>query len=80
MNLPDKVKKQHQTVSDSLAGPHNENIKVNSDGHRPEKGAGVGESRYRPLNDAVHRVGAKNSPGSEGVGDGGEPVRHREVN
>lgn len=77
--LPDKVEKQHQAVSDSLAGPHDKNIQVNRNGHSPEKRAAVGESGYRPLDDAVQRVGAENSPDSEAVGDGGQPVRHREV-
>lgn len=77
-NLPDKVEKHHQAVGDSLAGPDDEDVQVNCDGHRPEKGARVGESGYRSLDNAVQRVAAENSPDSEGVGDGGEPVRHRE--
>lgn len=77
--LPDKVEKQHQAVSESLAGHHDKNIQVNRNGHRPEKRAAVREGGYCPLNDAVQRVGAENSPDSKGVGDGGQPVRHREV-
>lgn len=73
------MEKQHQAVSDSLAGPHDKNIQVNRDGHGPEKGTGVGESGYRSLNDAVQRLGVENPPHSEGVRDGGQPVGHREV-
>lgn len=68
--LPDKVEKQHKAVGDSLTGPHDEDIEVNSDGDSPEKRAAVGESGYRPLDGAVQRVGAENSPDSKGVGDG----------
>lgn len=71
---------QHEAVSDSLVGPHDEHVQVNGDGHGPEEGAGVGESGNRSLSDALRRVCAEDAPHSEGVGDGGEPVRHREVN
>lgn len=77
--LPDKVERQHQAVSESLVGQHDENIQVDRNGHRPEKRAGVREAGYRPLDDAVQRVGAENTPDSKGVGDGGQPVRHRQV-
>lgn len=77
--LPDKVEKQYQAVSESLAGHHDENIQVNRNGHRPEERAGVREAGYCPLDDAVQRVGAENTPDSKGVGDGGQPVRHRQV-
>lgn len=77
--LPDQVEEQHQAVSESLVGQHDEDIQVNRNGHRPEEGAGVGEAGYRALDDAVQRVGAEDAPDSEGVGDGGQPVRHRQV-
>lgn len=73
------MEKEHQAVGDSLAGPHDEDIEVNSDGDGPEKRAAVGESGYRALDCAVQRVGVEYSPDSEGVGDGGQPVRHRKV-
>lgn len=76
---PDKVEKEHQAVGDSLTGLHDEDVEVNSDGDGPEERAAVGESGYRPLDGAVQRVGAENSPDSKGVGDGGQPVRHREA-
>ncbi|KAG7227101.1 hypothetical protein INR49_022448 [Caranx melampygus] len=78
--LPDEVENELQAVGHSLAGPHDEDVEVNGDGHGPEEGAGVGESGHGSLDDAVHRVGLENSPDSVSVGDGGEPVRHREVN
>lgn len=74
------MEKQHQAVGDSLTGPDDEDVEVNSDGDGPEKRAAVGESGYGPLDGAVQRVAAENSPDSEGVGGGGEPVRHREAN
>lgn len=73
------MEKQHQAVGDPLAGPDDEHVQVNSDGHGPEKGAGVGESGYGSLRDALQRVGVENTPDPDGVGDGGQPVRHREV-
>lgn len=76
--LPDKVEKQHQAVSNSLARPHDKNIQVNRYGHRPEKRAAVGKGGYCPLDGAVQRIGAESSPDSVAVGDGGQPVRHRE--
>lgn len=77
---PDEVEKQNQAVGDSLAGSDDEDVQVHSDGHGPEKAAGVGESGQRALNDAVERVGAEKPPDSESVGDRGQPVRHRQVN
>lgn len=74
------MEKEHQAVGDSLAGPDDEDVQVNSDGDGPEKRAAVGESGDGPLDGAVQGVGAENSPHSEGVGDGGQPVRHRQVN
>lgn len=74
--LPDKVEKQHQAVGNSLARPHDKNIQINRNGHRPEKRAAVGKGGYGPLDDAVQRLGAENSPDSVTVGDRGQPVRH----
>lgn len=74
------MEKQHQAVGEPLAGSDYEDVQVHSDRHGPEKAAGVGESGHRSLNDAVERVGAEKSPDSETVGDGGQPVGHRQVN
>lgn len=68
----------HQAVCGSLVGPDNEYIQVHSDGHGPEEGAGVGEGGHGSLRDAVQRVGAEDPPDPVSVGDGGQPVRHRE--
>lgn len=78
-HLPDKVEKQHQAVSKSLVGPHDENIQVNGDGHGPEKRACVGESGYCSLSDATHRVRVKNPPNTICVRERREPVGQREV-
>lgn len=69
----------HQAVRHSLAGPHDEHVQVDRNGHGPEERAGVGESGDGPLSHAVQRVGAEHPPDSEGVGDGGQPVGHRQV-
>ena len=76
--LPDQVEGEHQAVRDPLAGPDDEHVQVHGDGHGPEEGAGVGEGGQGALHDALRRVLAENLPHTEGVGDGGEPVRHGE--
>ena len=72
------MEEQHQAVGHSLAGPHDEHIEVNSDGHRPEEGAGVGEGGHGALSHAGRRVAVESPPDPEGVGGGGQPVRHRQ--
>lgn len=72
------MKEQHQAVCDPLARPDDEDVQVHGDGHGPEETAGVRESGYGSLSDALGRVGAENAPDSEGVGDGRQPVGHRE--
>lgn len=72
------MEEHYQAVSDPLARPDDEDVEVHGDGHGPEETAGVRESGYGSLSDALGRVGAENTPDSEGVGDGREPVGHRE--
>ena len=77
--VPNDVEKQDQVVSSSLVGPDDENVQVHGDGHGPKETAGIGEGGNCSLSDALGRVGAENSPDSEGVGHSRQPVRRRQV-
>lgn len=72
------MEKRQQPVGHSLGTPDDVHVQVNGDGHGPEERAAVGERGHGSLDDAVQRVVAKHPPDAVAVGDGGEPVRHRQ--